>query len=633
MRMRMRALKITLAAAIVGARTVAAEGGGASESERYVWELSSIYGDDQAWEADRKAILAGIDRVPRLRGTMKASAAKLADALDEISRLRTAATRMTIYGELAHNLDRGSAEGERRYQVGIDLVPRVEAAVAFAADEILRIGKPRLDAWYRAEPRLERHRIRITRILREAPYTLPMREQALVASMARWPLMSSDVVDALHDSDLGWLTLKGPDGTETPITTYSYRQVPRELRAEATRKLLTRLKEFENLFGLLYTRRIDADLAIARHRRFAEGIDAIWFLRDGMPVGSARLVVEQARRNLPLVHRYLALRARALGAPGNSFWQIFTPPPDAGRSFGAGEAVDLAAEAMAPLGASFQQTMRDAAGAHWMHLPPWPAKRGVFEVFPAIGMPHPYMLTSFQPTYRGARQLAGGLLDMMKDAGIPADRYPDSRDDPPIYGNGIIYVGNMLFDDLVRSKAPDRRAKTAYAVQALDLIWSNFFQTALMMELDQRVQQLVIDGRPPGGREISGIFLALLREYAGPASPEEPLSAWWLTYDTTFYSYEHQFWAAAIASAANILEKIEARDPDGRKAVDAVYGRGDSDRSYYLLRQAGIDMADPKAYGALMRRMRKLLDELAELEGPEPRTSSPGEGVTATMRR
>ena len=111
MRMLMRALKITLAAAIVGARTVAAEGRGASESERFVWELSSIYGDDQAWEADRKAILAGIDRVPRLRGTMRASAAKLADALDEISRLRTAATRMTIYGELAHNLDRGSAEG------------------------------------------------------------------------------------------------------------------------------------------------------------------------------------------------------------------------------------------------------------------------------------------------------------------------------------------------------------------------------------------------------------------------------------------------------------------------------------------------------------------------------------------
>src|SRR5262249_59662752 len=87
----------------------------------------------------------------------------------------------------------------------------------------------------------------------------------------------------------------------------------------------------------------------------------------------------------------------------------------------------------------------------------------------------------------------------------------------------------------------------------------------------------------------------------------------WMIYDVSFFSFEHQFWAAAIAAAAEMVEKVHAGDPDGLKALDAVYGRGDSDRSFHLLRQAGIDMASPEPYEALFRRMGKLLGELEGL--------------------
>jgi oligoendopeptidase F len=47
--------------------------------------------------------------------------------------------------------------------------------------------------------------------------------------------------------------------------------------------------------------------------------------------------------------------------------------------------------------------------------------------------------------------------------------------------------------------------------------------------------------------------------------------------------------------------------------VDETLGRGDSDWSYYLLKQAGIDMATPDPYQALIRRMNHQWDELEEL--------------------
>src|SRR5262249_10860011 len=122
------------------------------EVERYVWELSSIFPDTAAWEAERAAILGGITAGPAWRETPRGGAAGLLRALDAISDRRARATRMTIHGELAHNLDRRSSEAQRFYEVGTDLVGRVEAAVAYLPEEVRRFGADRLGRLYREEP-------------------------------------------------------------------------------------------------------------------------------------------------------------------------------------------------------------------------------------------------------------------------------------------------------------------------------------------------------------------------------------------------------------------------------------------------------------------------------------------------
>ena len=586
--------------------------------DHYVWSLASLYPNARAWEEERRQILEAASRVARLEQTMARSAADLADALDEISALRTRATKMTIFGELAFNLDARSAEARRQFDVGTALVTSVESAIAFVPTKVIGIGEARVAEWLRAEPRLDRHRPRLMRILREAPYTLAPREQSLVESMARWPHFSADVRDELEEADLGWPVAPGADGKPVRIGTGTLRQLPAESRPDAARALMERLRSLENLYGLLYTRRIDADLTIARHRNFSEGIDAEWFLRDGFPPGSAAVAVSEARRHLPLLHRYLALRARALGRPRNAYADIYLPAPDEGQSFSIADALALAIDASAPLGADYQARLRNRISSGWMHLPPWPQKRGIFEVFPALGGWHPLMLTSFRPSYRGARQITGALTDLMKDGDVPADRQPDSRDDPPVYGNGIIYAGDMLFDDLVRSRASSPRTRIADSIHALDLLWGSFFQPALMAELDAKVQRLVIDGKPPDGAAISKLYRELLGEYAGPAAVEEGFGAEWMTYAVTFYSYEHQFWAAAVAAGAAIVEKIRAGDADGVRAVTGIFGRGDSDRSYLLLRGVGIDLASTEGYAPLFRRMESLVRALeGDLAVPE----------------
>lgn len=125
-------------------------------------------------------------------------------------------------------------------------------------------------------------------------------------------------------------------------------------------------------------------------------------------------------------------------------------------------------------------------------------------------------------------------------------------------------------------------------------MWNQCFRWVLASELDAQVQQLIKDGRTPNG--IDNVF-----------------GTEWITYSIPFESYEYQFWPPAMAAAASIMDGMKTGKIDINKAVTGVFGRGDSDRSYQLFQQLGINLSDPHVYEAVIRRMTSQLNELESL--------------------
>jgi oligoendopeptidase F len=273
--------------------------------------------------------------------------------------------------------------------------------------------------------------------------------------------------------------------------------------------------------------------------------------------------------------------------------------------------MNIAIAASAPLGPEYQQRLHQRFQAKWMHLPSWPNKRVTGEVYPPVGGANPYFIIGYLPTFPKSRAFAGCVTLMMSDAEIPRDRVPDTRDDPATYQNCVIYIGEFLFDDYMLAHARDRRERIACLVNSLDLIWNQYFRWVLASELDARVEQLIKDGRSPAGTEISKIYLNLLRDYVGGEDKVETVfGTEWITYSIPFESYEYQFWPPAMAAAASIMDGTKTGKIDINKAVTGVFGRGDSDRSYQLFQQLGMDLSSPDLYEAVIRRMNRQLDEL-----------------------
>jgi len=260
-------------------------------------------------------------------------------------------------------------------------------------------------------------------------------------------------------------------------------------------------------------------------------------------------------------------------------------------------------------------SLRRRLQARWMHLPPTPGKRASLEIYPPVGGANPYLIMSYQPTYRNARNLTGGLTLMMSFADVPKDRVPETRDDPGIYTNAVIYVGFMLYDDYTFAHATSKQERIASLVNALDAVWERYFRWAILAELDSKIEALISAGKTPTGAQISEIYLKLLRDYYGadqPSAVDEVFSAEWTTFSIPFLSYEYQVWPAAMAAAAEMKAKLNSGDVNGSASTELM-GRSDNDRTYQLLLPVGIDMAAQAPYQALMRRTNRQLDELERL--------------------
>lgn len=587
---------------------------------KYVWDLSSLFAGENEWEAEREIIQKKIEEIEKYRGTLGKGAGSLADAMDAVYDLRSRASKMYMYGILNYEANVNSEQALLQYDIGTAFESKVESAVAFIKGEIKNIGPAKVTEWIKTEPRLQKHKRRLNRILFEAPYTLENKAQELIQSMDRWHRLPIDIYDNLMYEDLGWTVLEDNSGNKITADPGSYGSALRSSDNPDQQKIinayLSKLKSMQDVFGLLFTRRIEADLTIAKHRGFESGMDALWYLWDGMPVGCQELAVEVAQSNLPILNKYLKLRGQILGVDKLSFPDLFTRVKF-DKKFTVKETEENFIEASKIFGEEYQKKLKERVKKPWMHLAPTEGKSGTYAIFPAINHGSPYIIMTYNGTLTSSRALAGAYGLMMAFADISEVNPYDTRDDPGIFSNSMIYVANMLYYDYLKNNTTNIDEKIVYILGELDLLTARMFRYPMMAEFEKRIENSIIQNDNPTGGTVSKIYLETLKKYYG-INPDimniDEIYAYdWITNGILFLSYEDQFWYGAAGAAAAIYEKLLAGDEQIINFFNSGYGIDESDRSYQMFLNAGIDLSTKEPYEKLAKRIDFLCSELESL--------------------
>src|SRR5262249_2301498 len=113
--------------------------------DKYTWNLADIYPSDASWRAAKDAFAAEIPALGKFKGTLTASAAAVADALDPLSSKQKELVRLFSYASLLADQDTRDSQHQGMRQEMTQVAAAFGAAVAFVDPEILKAGKATID--------------------------------------------------------------------------------------------------------------------------------------------------------------------------------------------------------------------------------------------------------------------------------------------------------------------------------------------------------------------------------------------------------------------------------------------------------------------------------------------------------
>jgi len=593
---------------------------------KYMWNLSDLYPSADAWTAAHDKVLAEINKLDGYKDTIGNSAQDMLDALKAISAASKEVDRLTVYASLKRDEDVRVGANQERLQLAQGLAAKLGEKTSWLTPAILRVGADKVGQFQKQAPELgTTFGFMLDNILRGAPHTLGTEAEGVMAAAGNVLAQPDNIYTQLADGEVPFPPLTLSDGTKIDRLDQAaygkYRQVAnRDDRKKVFDAFWGTWKKYEGTFGASLNAQVLGEEFVANSRHFPNALSAALF-QDNMPEAVYRQLVAQVNAGLPTLQRYLKLRKKLLGITDELGYQDMYPPmfklahPP---TFDVDKSEAIALQVTKAYGPEYTALLKKGFSSRWMNVLPSQGKQSGAYMNGSAYDVHPYLLLNHNNDYESMSTLIhewGHAVHTM----LTTKNQPYEKSNYSTFTAETASTTNeMLLNDYMVAHAKNKDEKLYYLGAGLELMRISFFRQTLFGEFQLAIHEEVEKGKALSGARLSEIYCGLLKRYYGEDEAVTKIDpnyciewAFIPHFYMGFYVYQY---ATSLTGAATFAKGIEAGDPKTRKRFIDMLKAGGSDYPYELYKKAGIDMATPKPYQALLARMNHLMDEIDALE-------------------
>lgn len=584
------------------------------------WNLKDIYVDVEAWDAALTAIQSGVEELRTFQGTFSSGAGALLECLEVHVRVLKEMYRASSYASMRYHEDtRVGVTAGMEQRAGL-VATRLSEAASFIEPEILALGQETVQAYITAEPALEKYRHQLDDILRRGAHTRSASEEEIIAAAGLVTEVPSSAYGMLANADAPWPMVTLSDGTEFLLNQagYSrYRSAPdRGDREHVFRAFFDVWRRFGRTFGTMLYAQVKRDVFYSRVRKYGTSLEAS-LDADRIPASVYQTLIEQANEHLHVLHRYFRLRARMMGVTDMRYWDIYPPLVSGELHFPIERGKELVLDAMTPLGPEARQSIAEGFSARWMDVYPRQGKKSGAYMNGHVYDVHPYVLMNYNDDYESVSTLA-------HEWGHALHSYLTNRSQHFVNADYSIFVAEvastlnealLLHRMLEESTSPAERL--FYLGHALEQLRGTFFRQSMFAEFELAIHERVEGGEALTADDFSGLYGELIRRYHGHEDGvvdiDEIFHLEWAYIPHFYYNFYVYQYATSVAAASYLAEQILDGAAGATEAYLDLLRAGGAGYPYDLLVKAGVDLAGPEPYRALMRRMGRIMDEIEDL--------------------
>jgi oligoendopeptidase F len=581
------------------------------------WDLTALFADDDAWEANFAQYERRVRGYARFRGKLGQSADMLARCLAFDARQDRLGERLGVYAFLRTSEDQTNSVYQRmlgRYQ---HAATRASQAASFIRPELLALPARKLRALI-AQRKMRPYRLLMERLLRYQPHTLSQPEEELLAMQGEMAHTASQAFRQLQDADLKFGFITDERGARVELSNATFYQLlhspQRSVRRTAFHQFYAQYAAHEHTLAALLGGSILKDVYYARAHRYSSALDAALF-PDNVPRAVYDNLIQAVHAALPAVHHYYDVRRRKMRLRQLHHYDTYVPilsHLEVHRTWD--EATRLVLAALAPMGSDYCSELARGLQGRWCDRYPNVGKQsGAFSCGSYDAEPR--ILMNYKP------QVLDEVFTLAHEAGHAMHSLLSARHQPFLYYDYSIFVAEvastfheqMLSAHMLGAARDD--AERAYLLnREIDGIRSTIVRQTMFAEFEKVTHALAEAGEPLTVQKLKDVYRGLLDQYCGRSFVlDEALSLECLRiphFYRAFYVYKYATGlSAAIALARRVL--------DGGPAELAAYlgflQGGCSQDPLDLLRGAGVDMTQPAPVATALQRFEQLVHELDTL--------------------
>lgn len=581
---------------------------------QFMWDLSSLYKNDQEWQKAGKPIEDMIAQLSSYQGKLN-NAKTIREFLDFDTDLGRKLSDYYCYAELRNCEDTRQSDAQAMEAQAYSLYAKYATAISFAEPEILSLDEAQLKNIVKDEE-LKPYAFNMQKLLDEKPHVLSAKEESLLASFTEVLGAPSKISENLMDADMHFDPVTDGNGQEHDLTQANYIMLEmsedRTLRKNAFKSFYKGFKDHINTLSATYNGCVKEAVAEAKVRHY-DSSRAMSMAGEHIPVDVYDGLVKAVRKFMPEMYRYVALRKKILGVDELHYYDVYTPlVAGSAKKYTYEEAQQMVLDAVAPLGTDYVNRVKQAYKDRWIDVYPNAGKRGGAFSSGTYDS-NPYILTSFTGTLDSVSTIAHEMGHSQHTWLSNHNQEPQNADYTLFVAEVASTVNENLLVEQLLQKTDDPKERLALLNHYLEGFKGTVYRQTMFAEFERDAHAMAEKGEALTPDALNNLYKGLIKDYFGDdLIIDDEVKYEWARiphFYRPFYVYKYATsYSAAVALSEAILN-------DGESAVKKYLeflSMGGSAYPLDELKHAGVDFTTSAPVERALTKFARILDDVEE---------------------